>query len=1057
MTHEILTAARLLSAPGQIIEVRAITDDGVASGYFDSPEELAAKVEALEGLPTVQGIYVTLNPVNPALFSRRANRIKMRLQKKDATTADSDIVRRQWLPVDIDSVRPSGVSSTEEEHNAAIATARRVAEFLTGKGFPSPILADSGNGAHLLYSIDLPNDDASRLLVKRCLVVLDTLFSDDRATIDTANFNAARIWKLYGTMSRKGDNTADRPHRRSAIIDAPLIPVIVGQDVLERLAGALPTVPVASDAGNPSAGHKIVLRQWLSDHSIGVNTEKPYEGGTLYQLDECPFSDAHKDGAYAIQFPNGACYAGCHHDTCGSGKQRWQELRERYEPKAEKYRQPQQPEKISRQENTHAAPSRLPPGPSPVPVSAEVQYRAKALEVLEHGDPVHVVLETFLLDHEGDEIVAECLAMSFASRSVENTKGLHVSVTGETGKGKSVTFDTFLLQVPERFKLVGAMSNKALFYIENLQPGTAIVFDDKTLSDDMQEILKSATSTFKKPIDYRTVNKDRKPIICTIPERCVWWVAKVEGAVDDQVFNRMLTCWIDESSEQDRRVLNRVLGENANLPVCETTERPEVQVCQAMWEIIGEQRFHIVIPFARRIRFQATSNRRNPEMLLDLIKSHALVYFMQRERQDSNGKSCLIATREDFNAAVRLYSLLNGTTGGQTTKLTRKESDLIATIERSGWAEFTIAMLQKSTGLSNGAIHRYIHGYNCRGTTYSGLLEKCPAITYCDRTVVLDVDIPGMSMRRRTNAYTFDPELFRLWRSGGSVWIDVDDPKTDEPVLKGCVKDTTSPETGNPLRAEVSQREVTSSTSQQLFSNSSTTVEEIKADATIADCEKDPLNTYLGTYNQVLFNRLDLAGLPVFAHSYIRDPEIVEEQDLKTAEQVRNAGFLHFPSPDCSSKRVEEMPGTPGFVEEMPGSPTTVTITARRTIHTTDYKPLDVPEPRTSCYSCGKKGSWYVEKLTAERKSRPKDQQDARRVCRKCYDIAVRRDRAAAPPLPGMIDLHGMERHSPNIGKCSVCNLGVATYLNKETGVKLCEPCHTREVQRQCSSSEVRA
>ena len=152
MTNDILTAVHLLSTPGQKIEVRAITEDGVASGYFDSPEELAAKVEALDSMPNVQGIYVTINEINPSIFSRRANRIKMRLGKKDATTADSDIIRRQWLPVDIDPVRPSGVSSTDEEHDTAIATARRVAEYLTGLGFPAPILADSGNGAHLLYS-----------------------------------------------------------------------------------------------------------------------------------------------------------------------------------------------------------------------------------------------------------------------------------------------------------------------------------------------------------------------------------------------------------------------------------------------------------------------------------------------------------------------------------------------------------------------------------------------------------------------------------------------------------------------------------------------------------------------------------------------------------------------------------------------------------------------------------------------------------------------------------------------------------------------------------------
>ncbi|MFA6224962.1 MAG: hypothetical protein WC620_01980 [Methanoregula sp.] len=118
MGDEVLTAARILITPGQVVEVRAITDDGIASGYFDSPEELAAKVGILDGVPSVQGIYITLNPVNPALLSRWSNRIKMRLGKKDVTTADSDIVKRQWLPVDVDPVRPSGVSSTEEEHAA---------------------------------------------------------------------------------------------------------------------------------------------------------------------------------------------------------------------------------------------------------------------------------------------------------------------------------------------------------------------------------------------------------------------------------------------------------------------------------------------------------------------------------------------------------------------------------------------------------------------------------------------------------------------------------------------------------------------------------------------------------------------------------------------------------------------------------------------------------------------------------------------------------------------------------------------------------------------------
>ena len=150
-------------------------------------------------------------------------------------------------------------------------------------------------------------------------------------SVDTANFNAARIWKLYGTVSRKGDNTPERPHRRSRIISAPDLLQVVTVEQLRDLAARLPT---EQHAQQPSRRRRKRLRPapWLSDHGLGVRSEKPYSGGTLYILDQCPFSSAHKDGAFAIQFGNGAVFAGCKHASCGGGTQRWQELREQFEP-----------------------------------------------------------------------------------------------------------------------------------------------------------------------------------------------------------------------------------------------------------------------------------------------------------------------------------------------------------------------------------------------------------------------------------------------------------------------------------------------------------------------------------------------------------------------------------------------------------------------------------------------------------------------------------------------------------------------------------------------------
>jgi hypothetical protein len=1017
MGDEVLAAACILIAPGQIIEVRAITDDGIASGYFDSPEDLAEKVEALDVVPSVQGIYVTLNPINPALLSRRANRIKMRLGKKDVTTADSDIVKRQWLPVDVDPVRPSGVSSTDKEHDAAISKARRIAEYLTGMGWPVPVLADSGNGAHLLYRIDLPNDDGSRDLVKHCLEVLASVFNDAVAQVDVANFNAARIWKLYGTMSRKGDNTADRPHRRAAIIEAPADPEVVDQTLLARLAGVLPDPPVApvparpaGKSGNPPARAPLDIRRWLADHHIGVQSEKPYQGGTLFLFEQCPFSGAHKDGAYAIQFANGAIHAGCHHESCGGGVQRWQELRERFEPG--KKRSAPKPE---------SPPPGILPGPTPGPGE---KFTEEALLVLRSGDPLRVMLRTFALDHEGDETVAECLIMSLASRSVLNTTGLHVSVSGESGKGKSHTFSTLIRQIPERHQLSGSMSNKALFYIDNLQPGTVIVLDDTSLSDDMSEILKGVTTSFRKPFIYRTVNKDRKGFVCTIPERCVWWVAKVEGSGDDQVFNRMLTCWIDDTIEQDNRVLTRILEDSETLPEHGDGERPDVQLCRAMWELLGRERLHVVIPFAKRIRFQSQTNRRNPEMLLGLVKAHALLFSMQRERQEVNTIPCILATRADFDGAARLYSLLNSSAGGQTTKLTKMEADLINSIVTLHWVEFTIPMLQKATALSNAVLHRLIHGYTSRGAAYTGLLEKCPAIAYTDRTVISEDEMTGHSTRRRTNAYTFDHDLYGKWMAGGAVWLD----------------DGPGPDPDEPVESRQAGSRITEGSVRQ------------KSADTCGKLDVLCTNTHLAVQNGKSGGTEDLtndnSSAERSAGTYDGDSGTSVRPDPVFAPVPQNREPDDRSSPITSRKPV---PASAGKENQ----PATGKITERRSVRASDYKKLEIYEGRSICYCCGRKGALYVEKLTAERKARPKAERDARCLCKVCYLAAAEKQRAGAPPLPGTIALAAMERISSSVGRCSVCDLAPAVYLDRGTGVRLCEACYSREAMEQTQKKRV--
>jgi hypothetical protein len=1017
-------AVARIAGPGQVVEVRALTDQYTHSGYFSDHDALIRAVEPLDTDNSVHGIYVTLNEVNPALLSRRANRIKMRLGKKDSTTSDADILRRRWLPVDIDPLRPSGVSSTDEEHGLALAKAEEVAHWISGLGFPDPVRADSGNGAHLLYRIDLPNDDAALALVKGCLTTLDALFSDERVTVDTANFNAARIWKLYGTVSRKGDNTPERPHRRSRILSAPDELSVVTPDQLRDLAVRLPTEQHAQAQPAPVKGKGFDLRHWLSDHGVGVRSEKPYSGGTLFILDQCPFSSAHKDGAFAIQFGNGAVFAGCKHTSCGGGTQRWQELRERYEPdRAAKRKQWEQEQQTTRKDRARAkAEQEGRTDPGPVPVAASPDTRAAALDVLEHGDPAALMLTAFAQEHVGDEILARCMILSMASQAVKNSDGLHVSVTGDSGKGKTHAFRKMMRQVPDRYKVKGTVSNKALYYMKDLRPRTVLMSDDTELSDGIQEILKSATSNFHEPITHTTVTKDLTSRVCTIPERCVWWIAKKEGTGDDQVMNRMLTCWIDESAEQDARVLAAKQAREMLDPDLFVDESEELRTCRAIWEILHEQTIWVIIPYSKRIRFNAICNRRNPDMLYDLIKSHAALFFMQRQQKTSeNGTLCVYADEADFAAANDVFTLLNGTAGGQESKMTKKESDLLALIHRSDRSEFTIQDLQELTGLPYINIYRALKGYDSRGKNYTGLLEKCPAISFTDRTITVN-DEDGVSVRRRAEAFAWNRGLFLHWIHGGACWLDRDPKGGNDDDGAGSF---------SALRHDCS------------------TI------TTVAEKQNGPISVS-GFPDSLVNNN----------NSVLRDDNLQQKENTATQAEpfLQNTQCLHDSQSAANEKISPQISAQSGdqISERAPMSYNTcsksleirpdpqhpvVNKNQNRTIKAGDYKKLEIPEPKTPCWSCGKKGSRYIEKYTKERRARPKDQQEARRICRSCFNEAMKAEQMASVPLPGAVDVSRCTRVTADVGKCSVCGIAKAVWIDREAGVKLCEHCYGRGVR----------
>lgn len=216
----------LFIRPGQFTELRAVgrTDGQIHSGWYDS-EHLPDMIRAARGLHRqCSRVQFIPNPIRPEVAARRLNTV-LNVQKGFALSRDSDVEARQFLIVDIDPKRPKvagqEVPSSDQELDAARQVARMgIIPYLTEHGFPEPVEMLSGNGVHLVYRVrnrPITRFDPAAELLEH----LAAKFDSAAVTIDTNTYNSARMLKVPGTLSQKGNATTDRPHRVAGVVHVP--------------------------------------------------------------------------------------------------------------------------------------------------------------------------------------------------------------------------------------------------------------------------------------------------------------------------------------------------------------------------------------------------------------------------------------------------------------------------------------------------------------------------------------------------------------------------------------------------------------------------------------------------------------------------------------------------------------------------------------------------------------------------------------------------------------------------------------------------------------------
>lgn len=344
-------------------------------------------------------------------------------------------------------------------------------------------------------------------------------------------------------------------------------------------------------------------------------------------------------------------------------------------------------------------------------------YEDAAKEILEHGLAFGYMYDTWQSLHIGDSHVGKCLISTIPQSSMLNSKGVHVSIAGEGGKGKSDCQDKALELIPDEYKFAGDITPQALFYSgEFIHPGMIICIDDILWNDGFGNSIKKITSYFQKDTKKATV-KSCDGACGVAPERLTFWVSQVDMQADEQIRDRFILVEVDNSPEHNAEVLSFMGRQASGRAPTEYDLKDRIRICQDIVRLIRrEEPFNVVVPFAERIAF--TGDPRAFRMFLDIIKAFTVFRYPIR---DIDAKVRLVATEEDFKDAAELYEAMGGI---DRDKFSKRELKVLQAIRDNGNSA-TYVEIGEAIGEGYQTVRNIILGRRDNPQQSYGLAEKC--------------------------------------------------------------------------------------------------------------------------------------------------------------------------------------------------------------------------------------------------------------------------------------------------------------------------------------------
>ena len=204
--------------------IKTLQPDKQIHGYFDSAEMLESSLALLEDNVT---LYFNAQSIDEEYLAKIPYN-QFGVIQKGGGLKDDSVTKVKYIVVDIDVLSRNESSkdennkllATPEENAGAVQLAKEISACLTDYGFTGVGVCNSGNGAYVIIPMKTTSNVASAVdYTVRFVTTLGKNFNRDIYAVDSKVCNEARIFKLPGSLSRKGKATEDIPYRHAEVVE----------------------------------------------------------------------------------------------------------------------------------------------------------------------------------------------------------------------------------------------------------------------------------------------------------------------------------------------------------------------------------------------------------------------------------------------------------------------------------------------------------------------------------------------------------------------------------------------------------------------------------------------------------------------------------------------------------------------------------------------------------------------------------------------------------------------------------------------------------------------